>query len=194
VLSACKTVLGKTMDFRIDCQCGRHNMVNEGSAGATIACDCGRLISVPSLSALRVQAGLPPYDPGPVMLLQHLLSTGQLPGTKICVSCGHQTDHVVAVLTECETTHRTETGGRSWMMAILVLSFWPALFFMSRRREVAEYGRDTVLSLPLPLCEYCRKTLRGRKVIKQALWKIPLYCQLLHKFPGAKVTLGTESR
>lgn len=170
--------------------------MNEGSAGATIPCPCGLTLSVPSLSTLRVQAGLPPYDPGPVMLIQHLLSTGRLPGTKLCVVCGHETDQVVKVAAECETSYRTDTGGQSWTMTILGLVFflWPALLFNIRRREFTESGRDTVLSLPLALCNGCRRMLRGRKMMKKALLKIPLYSQLLQKFPDARLTLETEAK
>jgi hypothetical protein len=182
------------VDFKIDCQCGKQNIVSGGSAGATIVCACGRAISVPSLSTLRLQAGLPPFDPGPVMLIQHLLSTGQLPGIKSCVACGHETDHVVEVLTECETSYRTESDDRSWGMTLFWLfAFWPALLLMSRRREVTESGRDTFFRLPLPVCKDCRHKLRGRKLVKQALQKIPLYCQLLQKFPDANVALAAES-
>jgi hypothetical protein len=130
------------------------------------------------------------------MLIQQLLSTGRLPGTKLCVVCGHETDQVVKVAAGCETSYRTDTGGQSWTMTLLGLAFflWPALFFNIRRREVTECGRDTVLSLPLPICEHCRPMLRGRKMLKQALQKIPVYCQLLQKFPDVKLTLATESK
>jgi hypothetical protein len=183
------------VEFRIDCQCGKQIVVREGSAGATIVCACGRAVSVPSLSQLRIQAGLPPFDPGPVMLIQHLLSTGQLPGIKTCVACGHETDHVVEVRTECEKSYRTKSDNRSWGMTFLWLFvFWPAIFFTSRRPQIIESGRDTVFSLPLPACEDCRQKLRGRKAVKQALQKIPLYCQLLQKFPNATLTLAGESK
>jgi len=51
-----------------------------------------------------------------------------------------------------------------------------------------------VLSLPLPVCDGCRQSLGRRKAIKQAVQKIPLYGELLQKFPDAKLTLVAASK
>jgi hypothetical protein len=185
----------KPVDFNIDCPCGKQNTVSGGSAGATIVCACGQAITVPSLSKLREQAGLPPYDPGPLLLIQHLLATNQLPGTKLCAACGHETDRVVEVRAQCEKSYRTESNDRSFgVFAFWFLFFWPVLLFKSRRRTVNEFGRDLVLSLPLPVCDFCRKSLKRRKAIKQAVQKIPLYGELLQKYPDAKLTLVAASK
>jgi len=183
------------VDFKIDCQCGKQNTVSGGSAGATIVCACGQAIAVPSLSKLREQAGLPPYDPGPLMLIQHLLATNQLPGTNRCGACEQETDRVVEVRAQCETGYRTESNDRSFGEVLFwILVFWPVLLFKSRRRTVNDFGRDTVLSLPLPVCDGCRQSLGRRKAIKQAVQKIPLYGELLQKFPDAKLTLVAASK
>jgi hypothetical protein len=59
---------------------------------------------------------------------------------------------------------------------------------------VTEFGRDTVLSLPLPVCDGCRQLLGRRKAITQAVQKIPVYSQLLQKFPDANLTLVAGSK
>jgi hypothetical protein len=185
----------KPVDFNIDCPCGKQNTVSGGSAGATIVWACGQAITVPSLSKLREQAGLPPYDPGPLLLIQHLLATNQLPGTKLCAACGHETDHVVEVRAQCETSYRTESNDRSIGEVLFwLLVFTPGLLFKSRRRTVNEFGRDTVLSLPLPVCDGCRPSLGRRKAIKRSVQKIPLYGELLEKYPDAKLTLVAASK
>ena len=103
------------MEFRIDCPCGEHVVVTEAAAGATLTCACGRPISVPSLWELRVAAGLPAYDPGPELLIQHLLAAGKLPGTKLCLGCGFETEQVFEVRTECERSHVVEyLTGHGW--------------------------------------------------------------------------------
>jgi hypothetical protein len=41
------------MHIPLVCQCGKQVLVTEGSAGASLPCDCGRTIQVPSLGELR---------------------------------------------------------------------------------------------------------------------------------------------
>jgi|SRR5580700_1056432 hypothetical protein len=182
------------MEFRIDCPCGSRHSVNEGSAGATLACNCGRAITVPSLSALRVQAGLPPYDPGPVLVIQHMLAAGKLPGTKMCTVCGHETEHVLNVLTECEKSYRSDAGKPLWIIEFLFLLIAPLLYvFVRRREEVQEYGRETSFVLPLPVCNDCRPTIGNSKVLRQSMEKIPEYSRLFQKFPKSQLVLQTPN-
>jgi hypothetical protein len=46
------------MPFEITCGCGKIIPVTEGMAGSSIACQCGRAVSVPSLSQMRSQVAL----------------------------------------------------------------------------------------------------------------------------------------
>jgi hypothetical protein len=41
------------MKVRLACECGQEVVVTEGSAGASLPCECGRSIKVPSLGELR---------------------------------------------------------------------------------------------------------------------------------------------
>jgi hypothetical protein len=65
------------MDFRINYDCGKSVTVTEGAAGARMLCPCGRTITVPSVKDLRLQAGLPPYNISPELMIEHLLAAGQ---------------------------------------------------------------------------------------------------------------------
>lgn len=186
------------MDFRIDCPCGGHIVVTEGSAGATLACPCGRKLTVPSLLALRVAAGLPAEVVGPEQIVGRLLAAGKLPGTKDCIGCGFETDQIFEVLTECETQYRTSSELPVWLKMILlaVAVFHLPLIhlFRSGEGEVQWHGRDTIFQLPVPLCEHCQRRLRRRKTLKRAMRRIPEYGPLLDKYPWARVKLGKKRR
>jgi hypothetical protein len=178
------------MDFRIDCPCGQHVTITEASAGATLKCDCGRPIAVPSLPALRVAAGLSPYDPSPEQVIHGLLAAGKLPGTNVCVHCGFETDQILEVDTECETQYRTDTGMPVWFTLIAGLVFLPFLYlFRSHEGDVQWHGRDTRFVLPIPVCQYCQHLLRRHKLLKKCMRQIPEYGRLLDKFPWARVKL-----
>jgi hypothetical protein len=181
------------MDFRIDCQCGSHIIVSEGSAGATLTCSCGRPLSVPSLSVLRVAAGLPPFDYSPEQVIEYLLASARLPGTNVCIHCGFETDQVLDVYTECETQYRIKSGVPVWFGVVSTLMFPLSHFVLSRffwgEREVQWLGRDTKFLLPIPACEHCQRLLRRRKLLKQCMGQIPEYGRLLEKFPDARLKL-----
>jgi hypothetical protein len=178
------------MEFTLTCQCGADIQVRDTSAGATLTCRCGRPISVPSLAALRTQAGLPPVDLGPELVIQHMLKQRLLPGTKTCVGCGQATDRIVEVFTACERKHRIETGTSWWVSGILFLVFFPiAIVLFRERRETHEFGRDTDFLLPLPVCDNCQRPLGNRKQLKKWMQQIPQYGRLLHKFPDAVVNI-----
>lgn len=44
------------MGFAVSCECGRRVGVSAGQAGTTATCGCGRVVPVPTLSALRAAA------------------------------------------------------------------------------------------------------------------------------------------
>jgi hypothetical protein len=183
------------MEFRIDCPCGEHVVVTEASAGATLRCDCGRPISVPSTPALRVAAGLPRYDYSPEQVIESLLAAGRLPGTKVCIHCGFETDQVLEVYTECETQYRTSTGTPAWLRVVTLVLLPFGVFFhlfhllFSSEREVQWHGRDTKFLLPIAACEHCQRLLRRPTLLRKCMHKIPEYGRLLEKFPRARVKL-----
>jgi len=182
------------MDFRIDCPCGEHIVVTEGSAGATLACSCGRPISVPSLPALRVAAGLPPEVSSPEQIIDRLLAAGKFPGTKVCIGCGFETDQVLDVLTVCETQYRTTTDMPLWFKVVALMISLPfGHWFYPRDGTAQWHGRDTIFLLPIPACEHCQRKLRRRKLLKKSMQQIPEYRSLLEKFPWAGVKLRKRS-
>ncbi|HEV8000585.1 MAG TPA: hypothetical protein VGP63_11950 [Planctomycetaceae bacterium] len=177
------------MDVRIECPCGEHVIVTEASAGATLTCDCGRPISVPSLPALRVAAGLPPYDYSPEQVIEQLLAKGRLPGTNVCIHCGFETEQVLEVETECETQYRSNSGMPFWFVLVTALMAPITLLFRWGEGEVQWHGRDTRFLLPIPACEHCQRLLRRRKLLKEGMQRIAEYRRLLEKFPQARLKL-----
>jgi hypothetical protein len=185
------------MEVRIDCPCGEQVIVTDASAGATLTCTCGRPISVPSTPALRVAAGLPPYDYSPEQVIEHLLATGRLPGTNVCIHCGFETDQILEAYTECETQYRSDAGMPVWFTVVtgIFLPLSPLLhLFRSDEGEVRWHGRDTKFLLPVPACEHCQGLLRRRKLLKKCMQQIPEYRRLLEKFPQARVKLRRPRR
>jgi hypothetical protein len=179
------------MDFRIGCQCGLAVVVTEAKADGEVTCTCGRDVRVPPLTEMRVRAGLPPYHISPELLVEHLLSSGCLPPDMYCLDCYRLTDRVSFVNVECERL-RLEKG-LSWfwyVVGFLILNWMAAAVLLFRRGDrPQEYGRDKVYRLPLPVCENCRSKLR-RSRAKEWLRRVPVYEQLLDKFPNAVVTLA----
>lgn len=185
------------MDFQLRCSCGQDVSVTEGSAGAVVACACGRAIDVPGLKELRSQAGLAPYDPSPELVLESLLARGALPEERVCVECGVTTDGVVHVRVECERAWRKRSGafgGRMWFLLLFVpFIFVPiAIYLLWRADEGREVAREKAYVLPLRLCPMCALGLKGKAAIKALLGRVAVYRRLLDKFPGALVALVSK--
>jgi hypothetical protein len=167
--------------------------VNEAKAGGEVNCACGRAVRVPPLTELRVRAGLPPYHISPELLIEHLLGSGELPPDKHCLDCNRLTDCVMFVAVECERLRLEKRQSMLWYIPVYLLTNWIvalALFDRERHRDhPKEYGRDKIYRLPLPVCENCHAKLRPRQA-KEWLRRVPVYEQLLDKFPNAVVTLA----
>jgi hypothetical protein len=176
------------VEFRLRCECGNEIVVTEGSAGADVRCDCGRVVAVPGLKQLRLQAGLPAYDPSPELLIEHILAAKELPVEESCVECGAATDQIAEVLVECEEAWIREKGGFNWWLLLLSGGH---IFSWSRKEERA-HGYRKAYGLPLRLCSTCQRGLSSRAKIKECLRNVPLYRRLLDKFPDAKVSVQSR--
>lgn len=178
------------MEYEIKCQCGEPMRVQEGAAGATFRCSCGRNVLVPSLDKLRQLAGLLPLMPTPELTIETLLASGRLPGTKSCASCGTTTERVAHVVAECErswTKSQTQSGWSIWWLLAIFITPWVLLARQPAREET--YGRDKVYTLPLPLCDSCEATAFTPTQLTTLLCAIDDYARLLAKFPDARLWL-----
>jgi hypothetical protein len=75
------------------------------------------------------------------------------------------------------------------LFPILITLFWR---FVLRSMQVpVEYGKNRVYWLPLPLCPNCERQAAGdRKVLRQFFWHVPLYRDLLEKYPSSRIDLS----
>jgi hypothetical protein len=159
-------------------------------AGADLRCDCGRSISVPGLKELRLQAGLPAYDPSPELLLRETFDINDVPGDDGCVACGAATDQIVRVVAECEKAWG-KRAGFEWGTFFLSLLLLPLVVFRWRNVDQMR-GSDKFFVLPIRVCPQCQQALKGTARIKDCLRHIPVYRRLLDKFPDATVSIASE--
>jgi hypothetical protein len=129
------------MDFRINCECGKRIFVTTGSAGGTVRCECGRTVTVPLLSELRRQNGLPAYQVNPARVIEQMLAAGELPRVGPCARCGNPTDEVLDAVAECETSWAGQSvhpGGRRSASSTLLSWGFPLSLWKSRRGRPRE--------------------------------------------------------
>jgi hypothetical protein len=175
------------MDFRIKCPCGLSITVSEAAAGGEARCACGQMVRIPEWTELRERAGLPRYNLSPELVIENFLIRGEVPFDDKCVKCEEPTDQLVRVLTKCERGWVQQTGGVTWLTALMMI-FSPVIVF--QRREERSYGRDKIYSLPLRICPACLATIRTRDDVKHCLRAVPVYNLLLDKFPDAEVSIS----
>ena len=167
--------------YAVTCDCGRTHRVSAGAAGMLLACDCGRQVQVPTLRALRREAGEPVASPE--MEIRALLREGTLPQERECLSCGTPTADVGHAEVICERSEVSDTG---WKWRLLPLLFGYLVF--TRSGEARERGRDLAFRLPLRLCRDCAGRLRGAALV-EVLRRVPVYARLIDKYPDADISL-----
>jgi len=174
----------------IQCDCGKAHAVSEGAAGTTLKCSCGCGVQVPRLAELRRLTGRTSTI-SPEMHLDHLQSTNQIDVGGHCALCGVTTERRITLEVECERAW-VKGGGGFWSQLIgFIMLGWVGLLIArlgsSERRQL---GADKIYQLPLPICEHCRPRLKDRSVAWDCLMQIPVYGDLLEKFPNAKIRVA----
>jgi hypothetical protein len=177
------------MSYTVACECSKILPVSAGDAGSTIACSCGREVSVPSLGILRQQAGQ--LGGSPEMILDSMLQNGELPEDGFCVGCHTNTEQLRYFEVVCE---QAETKGATlgltnaivfiffgWLISVL------SYVSMLRRETEPARGRNVHYRLPLRICPMC-DAKRSAAEIKELLCRVPVYEHLLNKYPHAQVS------
>jgi hypothetical protein len=178
------------MEFVVSCSCGRKMTVTEGSAGARITCDCGRLVQVPKLRELRERSGGTFLGPSPEFILEQRLLHRDLEPTR-CLNCGGSEYDKYRCTVTCVTARVRDRGDVSW--SFFILGILLGLIVLFRHRDEREYGRDIILPLPVGLCSNCRGKVVGRDDIKELLCQVRDYKNLLEKYPEAHLSLVKSS-
>ncbi len=180
------------VEHELDCACGKKILVREGDAGARLQCSCGRALEVPSLHELRRRAGLPPPGLRIEKVVETLLLAGKLPEERHCVVCATATEGVLCCTTECERAH--VTGGRPWwayLLGFLTLGWLGAAAVYASAGGEQEWGTDRIFPLPLRVCASCQRRLNGTAELKAALCRVPVYRELLEKYPNARIEVSS---
>ena len=179
------------MNFEVKCACGKVATVTEGSANAVIMCSCGKSIEVPSLRQLRQQAGLSAFAIAPELVLESMLTRGELPAERDCLLCGAQVASIRRFHVICERSWEKKTGDSrvaSGLLAVLTTIFFGWWVYIRKQREVRQLGRDTQFTLPVRMCDHCAADVRDRQGMVRVLSEVPVYRQLLDKFPNAEIS------
>lgn len=172
------------MDITITCPCGEKVTRNEGSAGAVLACCCGRELKFPSLAELRKMQGEPP---DPERLIRGGIEVDELFPDHACSGCFVRTDSWVPVMIECESG--IASGGISWLtfLALLLLAPLAGVFVVFRWRDSTVVSRGKGYRVPLLACAECQKKLVKPDPLLECLRSVPVYERLLDKYPDARV-------
>ena len=162
------------MDFKIHCECGESITVPEGAAGTSRVCRCGRSIAVPSLTEMRVQAGLPPQPPNPLLLVPLLCADGKLPSLTSCVNCHCDTKETAIVTVDCEisahdSSFDTKGSGSAAIAALFLLIGWIVILREARQTEERpiDHGGSRFAHCPVRICRNCRIKLFSQS----PMWK-----------------------
>lgn len=178
------------MDYHLDCECGYYVIVEEAAAGTTVECRCGRGIEVPSLRQLRQLRGLAAPEVPPEQVIETLLLAKKLPEEHHCLLCAVPTEATVFCQTECERVRvGQETTWWKYLLAIFTLGWMGVAVIERSSGGGQEFGKDRIFSLPLRVCDICRKQLTSREKIMSTLVRVPVYSTLLKKYPRAVVFL-----
>ena len=171
------------MTFELHCKCGRRVGVLASAAGTEVACECGAVVPVPKLSVLRERSGQGAYESGPIDTILRMRGEGALPWGECCAACGRPTSEVIDLRVECERIVAASDNMKLKMFLALLIN--PLLFLIMRNREREAVGRDTVVEVPLRMCQEHRGSLarsRQRK-LRRLLASVPVYQQLLTAYP-----------
>jgi hypothetical protein len=76
------------MTYAVRCECGDAVEVTAAQAGSDVACRCGRLVHVASLSRLREMAGQDAYEAGTIDTINRMIRDGDLPWGDTCAISG----------------------------------------------------------------------------------------------------------
>ena len=183
------------MTYPVRCDCGQVHRVAATLAGSRFTCPCGREVAVPSLSRLKAAAGETAFSPD--VRVEQMLNLGMLPQETRCVVCGTATSGVAHVWATCERAFVKKDPSRTWWVVALGWFFfgWLALILLLlRARDDRVHGSDVQFRLPLRVCPDCAPDLAAPGTLRDAVLAVPIYAELLDKYPDAGLALDAERK
>jgi hypothetical protein len=163
-------------------------------AGNRYTCPCGHELVVPSLSRLKMAAGEAVLSPE--VRLEQMLQLGLLPQQAHCVVCRRATTGVTYFWAVCERAFVKKDSSRVWWVIALSWIFlgWLGLLLLFRARDDRVHGSDVQLRLPLRACPECAPVLAEAGRLEDAVLAVPVYADLLDKYPRAELALDAERK
>jgi hypothetical protein len=119
--------------------------------------------------------------------LEQMLQRGLLPQERNCLVCERPTSGLAYCWTSCERARVEQPTGwelSPWVWVTMLFGF---LTLRKVRTERVE-GRDLRFRLPLRICVDCGGQLRDIMRLKLTLMEVPVYAELLAKYPDAEVS------
>lgn len=122
-----------------------------------------------------------------------MIHSGELPSGDTCPYSSRPAKSTIYFHVQCERSW--VRGGDSWItgkvLASVLLLGWSGAWLAARESPPSqEFGRDTVLELPLRVSSDVASAvmrIRRQKKLKVLLQQTPIYARLLEEFPDADV-------
>jgi hypothetical protein len=107
---------------------------------------------------------------------------------------GQPTDDTVRICVECEQVWIRESYKKSWVHVAFALIHSFSFFgfvFGSRNRQRKEFGRDTLIWIPIRVCGDEQRRLRrmNPRELRRVLETIPICAKLLDEYREARVSV-----
>ncbi len=165
----------------------------QSQAGASVICDCGKTVPVPLLSALRRAAG--ESNRTIIEELRFQIANKELPYGNLCPFSGKLADYIVTINVQCERSWTRGGEDPNWLEIGFNVAFgWVGALIASRNKTpLQEFGRETVIDLPLKVSAEMRSQvirMRSQNSLKTALRTVPIYEKLLEQYPDAVVSVN----
>ena len=173
------------MAYHVICACGNQIIVELSEAGTSKNCQCGATANVPSLSALKNQAG--EEQLGPEMMIRYLY--GEEPvGGRVCARCNGTPIDRVWCLVECEASSTKKDSLLYWLFV-----GWGSAVIESYLKPSKVHDAK-VVEFYVSLCAACQETSAAANSLWGSLKTRPEFARLLEKYPNAKIWTGKPNR
>jgi hypothetical protein len=191
----------------LTCECGKEHLAKAADAGTLISCACGRSITVPTLSKLRLLAGKDAYVTNPAEAIRKMQYDGVSPAGDRCITCGAGTPVEYTCHAMCESPrlkHAPVGEPHSLVppflrIAGIILFGWAIVLFghllLSRRKRPTEnetIGHEVYVTFPLPVCDACAAANGGvtrPAVARKLMVLVPVYKELLDYYPQSVLSV-----
>ena len=175
----------------VECECTQRKPVTPSQCGTTVKCYCGRSIAVPRLSQLKLDCGQ--SNLSTLERCRVMLRDLQLPKSDTCQVCNLKRGTVISCVVQCESEAVHAPGYWTTLLKMMLAPWMIASMLARDYHNVEHHGRDTAISLPVPVCDQCEPQFRKSEAARRdALRRTDIYAKLLDEFPDAFTRIGAS--